>query len=133
MQHRHCSKKQSPCGCDCRKAKSFTVHWVVDVFPWMLAFFFFFYICFMIVFLLGHVWKCSYSCLSKYFSCWNTLKWCFFYFLKIIFKISTSKRIKIYKKNLIFNKKKKFKIFKNTDWYAFPNAPLMLFKWAIVT
>jgi hypothetical protein len=36
----------------------------------------------------------------------------FFYFLKIIFKISASKT---YKK-LIFNKNKKIKIFKNTSW-----------------
>jgi hypothetical protein len=36
----------------------------------------------------------------KYFSCWNTLKWYFFYFKKIIFEINTSKRFKTHKKNL---------------------------------
>jgi len=34
------------------------------------------------------------------------IKMMFFYFLKIIFEISTSKRFKIYKKKLIFNKTK---------------------------
>jgi hypothetical protein len=44
----------------------------------------------------------------------------FFIFLKIIFEISTSKRSKIYKKILIFCKKK-IKIFENAVCTAFPN------------
>ena len=45
------------------------------------------------------VWGCGCCCFSKCFSCRNTSKWCFFYFLKIIFDISTlkwSKNTKIY-------------------------------------
>jgi hypothetical protein len=45
----------------------------------------------------------------------------FFYFLKIIFDISTSKRSKTYKPYLILIKKKIFKIFKNTTADTFPN------------
>ena len=45
----------------------------------------------------------------------------FFYFLKIIFKINTSKRSENIKK-LIFNKNKiKIKIKKNTIYTVFPN------------
>ena len=50
--------------------------------------------------------KCDCCCFSNNFSCRNILKWYFFYFLKIIFEISTSKRSKTYKKKLIFYKKK---------------------------
>jgi hypothetical protein len=47
----------------------------------------------------------------------------FFYFLKIIFDISTSKRFKTYKPYSILVKKKIFKIFGNaaTTAAAFPN------------
>ncbi|KAL9335737.1 hypothetical protein Peur_072918 [Populus x canadensis] len=42
----------------------------------------------------------------------------FFYFLKIIFDISTSKRSKKYKPHSILVKKKKFKFAQNTGTYA---------------
>ena len=45
----------------------------------------------------------------------------FFYFLKIIFDISTSKRSKKYKPHSIF-KKKKFKFERNTGTNAIPNV-----------
>jgi len=48
----------------------------------------------------------------------------FFYFLKIIFDISTSKRSKKYKPHSILAKKKKFKFSQNTGRNALPNAPL---------
>jgi len=48
------------------------------------------------------------------------IKIIFFYFFKIIFEISTSKRSKIYKFFLIFSKNN-FKFFKNTGCSAFPN------------
>jgi len=48
----------------------------------------------------------------------------FFYFLKIIFDISTSKRSKKYKPHSILaKKKKKFKFSQNTGRNALPNAP----------
>jgi UDP-glucose 6-dehydrogenase len=59
------------------------------------------------------VWECGYSCFSKYFSYRNV----FFYFLKIIFKNSTSKQFKKYKKNSFLAKKIKF--FKNMSTTAF--------------
>jgi len=46
----------------------------------------------------------------------------FFYFLKIIFDISTSKRFKTYKPYSILAKKKKFKFFGNAAAAAFPNG-----------
>jgi hypothetical protein len=49
----------------------------------------------------------------------------FFYFLKIIFDISTSKRSKNYKPHSILAKKKKFKFSQNTGRNALPNAPLV--------
>jgi hypothetical protein len=48
----------------------------------------------------------------------------FFYFLKIIFDISTSKRSKNYKPHLILIKKKKFKFAQNTGINAVPNILL---------
>jgi len=48
----------------------------------------------------------------------------FFYFLKIIFDISTSKRSKTYKPYSILVKKKNFKIFENAAAAVFPNMPL---------
>jgi len=50
----------------------------------------------------------------------------FFYFLKIIFDISTSKRSKTYKPYLILVKKK-IKFFGNAAVAAFPNVP---YKWS---
>jgi len=51
----------------------------------------------------------------------------FFYFLKIIFDISTSKRSKKYKPHSILaKKKKKFKFGGNAGTNAVPNVPLML-------
>jgi len=50
----------------------------------------------------------------------------FFYFLKIIFDISTSKWSKRYKPHSILAKKKKFKIRWKTGWTTEPNALLML-------
>ena len=47
---------------------------------------------------LGPVWECGCGCFSKCFSCRNASKWYFFYFLKIIFEIITSKRSNTYKK-----------------------------------
>jgi len=47
----------------------------------------------------------------------------FFYFLKIIFDISTSKRFKKYKPHSILAKKKKFKFARNADTNAVPNVP----------
>jgi hypothetical protein len=50
----------------------------------------------------------------------------FFYFLKIIFDINTSKRSKKYKPHSILaKKKKKFKFSQNTGRNALPNAPLV--------
>jgi len=49
----------------------------------------------------------------------------FFYFLKIIFDISTSKRSKKYKPHSILAKKKKFKFGQNTGTNAIPNVPLI--------
>jgi hypothetical protein len=49
----------------------------------------------------------------------------FFYFLKIIFDISTSKRSKKYKPHSILAKKKKFKFGRNAGANAIPNAPYM--------
>jgi len=46
----------------------------------------------------------------------------FFYFLKIIFDISTSKRSKKYKPHSILAKKKKFKFERNTGTNAVPNV-----------
>jgi hypothetical protein len=49
----------------------------------------------------------------------------FFYFLKIIFDISTSKRSKKYKPHSILaKKKKKFKFGGNAGTNAVPNVPL---------
>jgi len=48
----------------------------------------------------------------------------FFYFLKIIFDISTSKRSKKYKPHSILAKKKKFKFGGNAGTNAVPNVPL---------
>jgi hypothetical protein len=47
----------------------------------------------------------------------------FFYFLKIIFDISTSKRSKKYKPHSILTKKKKFKFGGNAGTNAVPNVP----------
>jgi hypothetical protein len=47
----------------------------------------------------------------------------FFYFLKIIFDISTSKRSKKYKPHSILAKKKKIKFGRNAGTNAIPNAP----------
>jgi len=47
----------------------------------------------------------------------------FFYFLKIIFDISTSKRSKKYKPHSILAKKKKFKFGGNAGTNAVPNVP----------
>jgi len=49
----------------------------------------------------------------------------FFYFLKIIFDISTSKRFKKYKLHSILAKKKKVKFGRNAGTNAIPNAPLV--------
>jgi len=49
----------------------------------------------------------------------------FFYFLKIIFDISTSKRSKKYKPHSILTKKKKFKFARNAGTNAIPNVPLI--------
>jgi hypothetical protein len=50
----------------------------------------------------------------------------FFYFLKIIFDISTSKRSKKYKPHSILaKKKKKFKFERNTGTNSIPNIPLI--------
>jgi hypothetical protein len=49
----------------------------------------------------------------------------FFYFLKVIFDISTSKRSKIYKSYLILVRKKNFNFFGNASAAAFPNVPLI--------
>ena len=46
----------------------------------------------------------------------------FFYFKKIIFDISASKRSKNTKKILILSKKK-FNFFGNAGWTTFPNRP----------
>jgi len=46
----------------------------------------------------------------------------FFYFLKIIFDISTSKRSKKYKPHSILTKKKKFKFERNTGTNTIPNV-----------
>jgi hypothetical protein len=46
----------------------------------------------------------------------------FFYFLKIIFDISTSKRSKKYKLHSILVKKKKFKFARNATTNAVPNV-----------
>jgi len=48
----------------------------------------------------------------------------FFYFLKIIFDISTSKRSKKYKPHSILAKKKKFKFGRNAGTNAIPNVLL---------
>jgi len=50
----------------------------------------------------------------------------FFYFLKIIFDISTSKRSKKYKPHSILVKKKKFKFEGNTSTNTVPNVLLVL-------
>jgi hypothetical protein len=47
----------------------------------------------------------------------------FFYFLKIIFDISTSKRSKKYKPYSILTKKKKFKFERNASTNTLPNVP----------
>jgi len=47
----------------------------------------------------------------------------FFYFLKIIFDISTSKRSKKYKPHSILVKKKKFKFRGNAGTNTVPNVP----------
>jgi len=53
----------------------------------------------------------------------------FFYFLKIIFDISTSKRSKKYKPHSILaKKKKKFKFEGNAGTNAVPNVPLKGYK-----
>jgi len=52
------------------------------------------------------VWQCGCGCFSNSFSCRNACQWFFFYFLKIIFDISTSKRSKKYKSHSILIKKK---------------------------
>jgi len=49
----------------------------------------------------------------------------FFYFLKIIFDISTSKRFKKYKPHSILAKKKKFKFGQNAGTNAIPNVLLV--------
>jgi len=49
----------------------------------------------------------------------------FFYFLKIIFDISTSKQSKKYKPHSILAKKKKFKFERNTGTNAIPNVTKM--------
>jgi len=46
----------------------------------------------------------------------------FFYFLKIIFDISTSKRSKKYKPHSILAKKKKIKFGQNTGTNTIPNV-----------
>jgi hypothetical protein len=46
----------------------------------------------------------------------------FFYFLKIIFDISTSKQSKKYKPHSILAKKKKFKFGRNAGTNAIPNV-----------
>jgi hypothetical protein len=51
----------------------------------------------------------------------------FFYFFKIIFDISTSKRSKKYKPHSILAKKKNFEIWSNTGSTAEPNRLLVLF------
>jgi len=51
----------------------------------------------------------------------------FFYFLKIIFDISTSKRSKKYKPHSILAKKKKFKFAQNTGTNTVPNILLSIF------
>jgi hypothetical protein len=48
----------------------------------------------------------------------------FFYFLKIIFDISTSKRSKKYKPHSILVKKKKFKFKRNAGTNTVPNIPI---------
>jgi len=50
----------------------------------------------------------------------------FFYFLKIIFNINTSKRSKTYKPYSILVKIKNFKIFENATTATFPNIILEL-------
>jgi hypothetical protein len=56
--------------------------------------------------------------LFKVFFILKCVKMIFFYFLKTIFKISTSKRFKIKKNLIIFF----LKFFKNTGWLTFPNT-----------
>jgi hypothetical protein len=51
----------------------------------------------------------------------------FFYFLKIIFDISISKRSKKYKPHSILVKKKKFKFARNAGTNAVPNVPYVNF------
>jgi hypothetical protein len=53
---------------------------------------------------LGYVWENSYF--LKYFLFKNILKYYFFYFLKIIFKINVSKYLKISKKKINLKQKK---------------------------
>jgi len=54
-----------------------------------------------------HVWKCSYSCFLKCFSCRNASKWFFFIFWKLFLRSAHQNDPKIQKK-LIFNKKINF-------------------------
>jgi hypothetical protein len=48
-----------------------------------------------------HVWKCGCGYFSNIFLFRNASKWCFFYFLKIIFDINASKWSENTKKKLI--------------------------------
>jgi len=50
------------------------------------------YLLWFYVGMIKHVWDCGSGGGSKYFSLRNASKWSFFYFLKIIFDIRTSKR-----------------------------------------
>jgi hypothetical protein len=52
----------------------------------------------------------------------------FFYFLKIIFDISTSKRSKKYKPHSILAKKNNFKFKQNTGTNAIPNVVLVVLR-----
>jgi hypothetical protein len=64
-----------------------------------------------ILFFVERVWQCGCGCFLNNFSCQNTCQWCFFYFLKIIFNISTSKWSKTYKPYSILVEKKNFQNF----------------------
>ena len=66
--------------------------------------------CFLNLHHLRGVWECGYCCFSKCFSL-RKVPIIFFYFLKIIFEISTSKWFENIKNILLQSKKKKFKIF----------------------
>jgi len=92
------------------------------VLPCILFFFGFF------TFSISQLIKCGSGCFLNSFLCRNTCQWCFFYFLKIIFDISTSKRFKKYKPHSILTKKN-FKIWWNAITNTMSNDFLKQYRW----